>query len=394
MGTLQEIDMKERLELMEETASRFSDTSREHDENVTFPFENFEALKKIGYPQVTIPKEYGGGGISLWEMLKHQEIIAKYDGATALSIGWHMGIIMDLGEKKSWDEEKYRKVAEDVIENGALINNLATEPATGSPTRGGRPETSARKDGGKYILNGKKTFATLAPILKYAVVSATIEETGEVGNFVVDTDLKGVHVDETWNSVAMRASGSHDFIMDDVEVEEEDLVSFRTPGRKSPAGWLLHIPVCYLGIARAAQEAAVRFASVYSPNSIKGTISELPNVQEKLGRVELMLLEAEHFLYSVARKWDESDEDARQQMGSELGAVKTSIVNKAVEAVDLAMRVVGAKSLSADNELQRHYRNVRAGLHNPPMDDMVIIGLAKGSIERIKDTERETSGIQ
>ncbi len=51
-------------------------------------------------------------------------------------------------------------------------------------------------------------------------------------------------------------------------------------------------------------------------------------------------------------------------------------VNKAVEAVDLAMRVVGAKSLSADNELQRYYRNVRAGLHNPPMDDMVIIGLA------------------
>jgi len=393
VGTLQELDMKERLELMEETARKFKDTSREHDENATFPFENFEALKKIGYPQVTIPAEYGGGGISLWEMLKHQEIIAKYDGATALSIGWHMGIIMDLGEKKSWDEEKYRKVAADVIENGSLINNLATEPATGSPTRGGRPESTARKDGDKYILNGRKTFATLSPILKYAVVSASIEGTDEVGNFVVDTCLQGAHVDETWNSVAMRASGSHDFIMEDVEVASEDLVSFRTPGKKAPAGWALHIPVCYLGIARAAQEAAVNFAANYSPNSIKGTISELPNVQEKLGRIELMLLEAEHFLYSVARKWDQSEAEERQLMGSELGAVKTSIVNKAVEAVDLSMRVVGAKSLSADNELQRYYRNVRAGLHNPPMDDMVIIGLAKESIGRSREADKEASNI-
>lgn len=393
MNTLQELDMNGRLALTEETAKKFKESSREHDENVTFPFENFEALKAIGYPQLSIPKEYGGGGVSLHELMKHQEIIAKNDGATALSVGWHMGIIMDIGEKHSWDDEKYRKVVADVIENGSLINNLATEPATGSPTRGGRPETTARKDGDKWILNGRKTFATLSPILKYAVISASIEGTDEVGNFVVDTALKGVHIDETWNSVAMRASGSHDFIMKNVRVEAEDLVSYRTPGRKSPAGWLLHIPACYLGIARAAQEASVNFAAEYSPNSIKGTISELPNVQEKLGRVELMLMESEHFLYSVARKWDESSAEERQQMGNELGAVKTSIVNKAVEAVDLAMRVVGAKSLSADSELQRHYRNVRAGLHNPPMDDMVIIGLAKSSISRVENAKKQEQQI-
>lgn len=388
MSTLQKLDINERLALTEETAKSFKETSREHDENVTFPFENFKTLKEIGYPQLSIPKEYGGGGISLYEMLKHQEIIAKYDGATALSIGWHMGIIMDLGEKKAWDEDKYKKVAADVIENGSLINNLATEPATGSPTRGGRPETTAKKDGDEWVLNGRKTFATLSPILKYAVVSASIVDSDEVANFVVDTSLEGVHVDETWNSVAMRASGSHDFIMKDVRVLPEDLVSYRTPGWKAPAGWLLHIPVCYLGIARAAQYSAVKFATEYSPNSIKGTISELPNVQEKLGRIEMLLLEAEHFLYSVARKWDESNAEERAELGSELGAVKTSIVNKAVEIVDLAMRVVGAKSLSADNELQRYYRNIRAGLHNPPMDDMVIIGLAKSSTGRVENEKK------
>ncbi|WP_092986723.1 acyl-CoA dehydrogenase family protein [Lacicoccus qingdaonensis] len=380
---LQNLDFRGRISLMEETAKQFKETAREHDENATFPFENFEKLKAIGYPSLSIPKVYGGGGISLAELMKHQETIAKYDGATALSIGWHMGIIMDLGEKKTWEEEKYKKVAADVIENGALINNLATEPATGSPTRGGRPETTAVKDGDTWILNGRKTFATLSPVLKYASVSATIEDTGEVGDFIVDTELEGVSVDETWNSVAMRASGSHDFIMKNVRVKEEDLVSYRTPGKKDPSGWLLHIPACYLGIAKAAQKAAVDFASTYSPNSIKGTISELPNVQEKLGRIEMAVMEADAFLYTIAKEWDDVDHEKREEMGPKLGAVKTSIVNKAVDIVDLSMRVVGAKSLDADNELQRHYRNVRAGLHNPPMDDMVIINLAESSIKRI-----------
>ncbi|CAM4353561.1 acyl-CoA dehydrogenase family protein [Lacicoccus alkaliphilus] len=382
LKTLQDLNHEERLNLVEETAKTFKATAREHDENITFPFDNFKVLKSIGYPALSVPKEYGGGGISLAELMKHQETIAKYDAATALSIGWHMGIIMDLGEKKTWEASKYRKVATDVIENGALINNLATEPATGSPTRGGKPETTAVKDGEFWILNGRKTFATLSPVLKYASVSATIEATGEVGDFIVDTGLEGVRIDETWNSIAMRASGSHDFIMEEVRVEADDLVSFRTPGKKDPSGWLLHIPACYLGIAKAAQTAAVKFAKSYSPNSIAGTISELPNVQEKIGRMELAVMESEAFLYSTAKQWDTANNEERKEMGPVLGAVKTSVVNKAVEIVDLAMRTVGAKSLNADDELQRHYRNVRAGLHNPPMDDMVIINLAKSAIER------------
>lgn len=376
-------DVAARIKLVKNTAASFKETAREHDENLTFPTENIEALRKISFPKFSIPTEYGGDGISLEELLHHQQTIAKYDGSTALAIGWHMGIIMDLGEKKSWDRDVYQRVADDTINNGALINNLATEPSTGSPTRGGKPETSAYKDGYDYIINGRKTFATLSPVLKYAIVSATIDESGEVGNFLVDTELDGVSVHETWNSVAMRASGSHDFMLKEVRVSEKDLVNFRTPGKKAPAGWLLHVPATYIGVARAAQETAMKFAKSYSPNSIEGTISELPNVQEKLGRIELLLLESEHFMYSVARKWDEASTDGRMQMGSELGAVKTSLVNKSVEIVDLSMRVVGAKSLSEDNELQRYYRNVRAGLHNPPMDDMVIIGLAKSSIDVI-----------
>src|SRR5699024_1775714 len=194
------------------------------------------------------------------------------------------------------------------------------------------------------------------------------------------TELDGVQVEETWDSISMRATGSHDLILDHVHVASDDLLEYLTPGNKKPAGWLLHIPACYLGIAKAAQEEALQFATTYSPNSIKGTISELPNVQQKLGEIQLLLMEAEHFLYRTAHKWDRSDENVRATMGPELGAAKLSVVNKANDIVDLAMRVVGARSLSEKNPLQRYYRDVRAGLHNPPMDDMTIINLAKKSI--------------
>ncbi|GIO23602.1 acyl-CoA dehydrogenase family protein [Oceanobacillus sp. J11TS1] len=370
---------EERIQLLSKTVKPFKQRVRQLADDA-FPYDNFKDLQEIGYPALTVPKEYGGAGISLDELLTYQQIIAQADGSTALSIGWHMGIMKHLGESKSWDENVYTKVIKNVIENGALLNNAATEPATGSPTRGGKPETTAVKKDNGWVITGRKTFTTLSPILTYFVVSASIDGTDDVGNFLVKRDREGVNVEETWDSIAMRGSGSHDLVLDQVHLDQEDLVEIISNQKRKPAGWLLHIPACYLGIAQAAQKDAVSFATSYSPNSIKGTISELPNVKQKLGDLELLLLESAYFLHAVADKWDKSDEEARNTMGPELGAVKLSVTNKAVQGVDLAMRVVGAQSLKLKNNFERYYRDVRAGLHNPPMDDMTIMQLADKSI--------------
>ncbi|MEJ7474819.1 acyl-CoA dehydrogenase, partial [Staphylococcus saprophyticus] len=71
----------------------------------------------------------------------------------------------------------------------------------------------------------------------------------------------------------------------------------RKPGAN---GWILHIPSVYLGIAQAARNYAVDFTKTYSPNSIEGTIAELPTVQQNLGKMESLLLSARHFLWSTA----------------------------------------------------------------------------------------------
>ncbi|MFD1863222.1 acyl-CoA dehydrogenase family protein [Planococcus chinensis] len=372
---------EERLHILTNTVASFSERAVQNDLEGRFPFENIEDLKDINYPALTIPTKYGGQGISLYELLRYQEVISKADGSTGLSIGWHMGIIKDLGETNRWKDSVQKTLFDDVKENGALINNAATEKQTGSPTRGGKPSTTSKKDGRYWVINGRKTFTTMAPVLDYFNVTAVIEETGEIGCFLIPKSKTGVEIEETWDSVAMKSTGSHDLILNDVKVSEDSLVEILEPGQKRAAGWLLHIPACYLGIAQAAQDYAISFAKEYSPNSITGSIIELPTVKQKIGQIELELVRARHFLYSVAKKWDESNGEEKSKMTPELGAVKVAVTNSAVIIVDLAMRIAGAHSLSEKTPLQRYYRDVRAGLHNPPMEDMIIPLLAEFAIE-------------
>ncbi|MFE8701339.1 acyl-CoA dehydrogenase family protein [Cytobacillus sp. FJAT-54145] len=371
---------EERLELMSTLSERFSKRAAPVDEEGTFPFDNLNDLKTSGYTALTVPKRYGGEEISLYELVCLQEYIARGDGSTALSIGWHMGIIQDLGERNRWKESMFKMMCEDV-RNGALINNCASERQTGSPTRGGKPTTTAVKQGKHWVVNGRKTFTTMSPMLDYFNVTATVAESEEVGYFLIPRSTDGVEIEETWDSIAMRGTGSHDLVLKDVKIEEDYLVERVEPGNKGASGWLLHIPACYLGIAQAARTYAIQFAKEYSPNSIKGSIIDLPNVQQKVGEMEFELMRARHFLHSVAKQWDEADEEGRNRMKPELGAAKLAVTNSAIEVVDLAMRIVGARSLSEQNPLQRYYRDVRAGLHNPPMDDMTIMLLAKNAIK-------------
>ncbi len=145
-------------------------------------------------------------------------------------------------------------------------------------------------------------------------------------------------------------------------------------------GALLHIPACYLGIAWAARDFAVQFAADYRPSSLTGPIAELPHIQQKIGEMEQERITARTLLYSVADRWDRLPEE-RASMRPELGLAKTVATNAAIRIVDLAMRIVGGSSLSRSLPLERMYRDVRAGLHNPPMDDSVIAMLARRAVE-------------
>lgn len=345
---------------------------REHklSELGSFPFENIKDLKNIGYTKLTVPKDFGGEGISLYDFVLFQEKIAEGDGATALSIGWHLGIVKEIAENRSWHPHMFSWFCEEV-KKGALFNRAATEPKTGSPTRGGKPETLALKKDDKWVINGRKTFTTMAPALDYFIVSASMEGQEEIGEFVIPRHEKGVFIEETWDSMAMRGTASHDLVLQNVEIPERYFTDRKNVKTKAKGtGWLLHIPACYLGIAQAARNYAIDFAKTYQPNSLQHPISSLPHIRRLVGELEIELMQARTFLYQVAKKYDSLKD--KQPLQTELAAAKYIATNAAINVVDKAMRVVGAKSLSEKNPLHRYYLNVRAGLHNPPMDDATL----------------------
>lgn len=359
----------------------FSEIGAIHDHQQTVPIENIAALKKSGYTALPVETKYGGRQISLSEMLYLQQLIAEEDGPTALCIGWHMGTMYQLVEEKNWPKHWHEQISCDVVEKGVLLNTAATEKATGSPTRGGAFQTTAKYERGEWVLNGTKTFTTLAEHLDYYLILATVEPEKQVGLFIVPQNTPGVTVEKTWDMMAMGSTGSEDLHLKNVKLPSDHFIK-KQEKDGLPTAWLLHIPACYLGIACAAIREAAKFANSYSPNSIQGTIAQLPHVKQKLGEAVILYEQSRHFLYSVANKWDNSDKETRMQLNTELKMVKYAVVNNANRIVDTVMRAVGAHSLSNQSPLSRYYKNVRAGLHNPPMDDMVVHAAAESVLQR------------
>lgn len=373
------------LKKIEALLPYFKEREPQLDKKGSFPFQNIKDLKDIGYHTISLPKAFGGEEISLYDFLLFQEKIAEGDGSTALSIGWHVSAFMRLTENRPWPADVFAYVCKEV-KNGALLNRALTERNTGSPTRGGKPETMAKKTDGGWVVTGRKTFTSMAPALDYFVVTSSIDgEDDIIGEFLIPREAEGVSIDETWDSVSLRGTASHDLVLENVAIPQEYLVEKRKVGAKKEGGngSILHIPACYLGIAQAARNEAVKFAANYQPNSLDKPIATLPNIQHMIGKMELALTQARHLLYSVAEKYDQKHN--RKLLQADLAAVKYTVTNNAVSVVDLAMRIVGARSLSEKNPLHRYYLNVRAGLHNPPMDDSTLVTLANRALQEAND---------
>ncbi|CAM3382641.1 acyl-CoA dehydrogenase family protein [Marinicrinis lubricantis] len=365
--------------MAERLADRFAERSAKHDREGSFPFDHFGDLKQAGYLKLTVPAELGGDEISLYELVLLQDRLAYGDGSTALAVGWHIGLVMHLNATGKWPRALYEQLCKDIVSDGIVFNSFASEPASGSPSRGGKPETTAVRTEGGWLITGRKTFSTASPIVDRFVVSAYVPEEERVSEFLVFKG-KGVSIEETWNTLGMRATGSHDVVLDHVFVSSDARIDAQIPeGREDAGGWLLHIPACYIGIARAARDFALDFAGSYRPNSLSGSIAELPTVQQSIGQMEAELRIARNFLYSTADRYDRQTQH-KEQMRPDLGLAKYAATNAAIRVVDIAMRIVGGASLSKTLPLERYYRDVRAGLHNPPMENNIMQLLAVNAL--------------
>lgn len=382
---------QELADYAEKIAKRISETEAKYDETGEFPFEHFEILEKEGFFKLTLPKEYGGDGLSLYEILLVQERLGKASGSTALAVGWHLMTFFSLRFFRPWKEEIFERICREAINEGSLLNVYATERATGNIVRGGNPATIARKTENGYIINGRKSFATLAPIVRHFTVLAYIEEEDKIAEFLIEKN-ESVKVIETWNTIGMRGTGSHDIELNNVHVPNEALLAYSEKGVPNrftglSSAYTLQIPAIYLGIATAARDFVLDFADNKFSPSLGDVILEAPQVQQKLGEIEILLSVSRSLLYGVAEKWD-NNESIRSDLSNEVAIAKYTVCNHAIKIVELSMNIVGGHSLSRDLPLERWFRDVQCGLYNPPHNDMVISSVSKSAIEHYRNSKK------
>ncbi len=366
---------QEIVETARSLAPAFAERAAEHDRENSFPYENYDDLRQVGYQALTVPREFGGRGAELLDACLGQEELGAGDGATALGIGMHLGLFGRLSEDRAWPSAMWERVCRDVVQRGALVNAAATEPEMGSPSHGGMPTTSAHRIDGGWEISGRKTFTTLAPVLDYFVVLAAVGES-ERGNFLVERGTPGLSVVETWDVLGMRATGSHDLVLESVIVPEEARIvppSDRPPGDGgSGRAWAaLLLSAAYLGVARAARDFTAKYAQERVPTGLGKPIAELEGVQESLGRMEMAMRGARPLLLDTAAAWDR-DPSGRARLTPDIAAAKYLATNAAIQVTDIAMRTVGGPALSRRLPLERLFRDARAGLYNPPQDPATL----------------------
>jgi alkylation response protein AidB-like acyl-CoA dehydrogenase len=356
-----------------------------HDRDNTFPFDTFQALRDAGYLALTVPEEYGGKNVSPLELMLAQERLATGDGAVALGVTMHLAQVVALARGDIWPADLRDRLLEEVVADGTLFNNLASEPELGSPSRGGAYRTLAVRDGDEWVINGRKTWSTLSPGLTHATVLLAVqEEDGSLvrGTFFVPMATQGVRIEKTWDSLSMRATGSHDVVFEDVRVPDEYRLIQR-PGlpAANPGGWGLITSAVYLGVATAARNYAIRYAQERRPSALNGeTISSLQTVQHRVARMELLLLQARSVLYGAAELWDKHPE-WHDELAPQLAAAKYTVTNNGIEITDQALRLTGSSGLNKQHPLERYFRDIRAGLGNPPLDDVALTLIGKAALD-------------
>jgi alkylation response protein AidB-like acyl-CoA dehydrogenase len=361
-------------------APRFASRAEQHDREASFPFENFKELSEAGLLALTVPAALGGGGAGARDAARILGSIAKADPSTALVLSMHYIQHLVMARSQRWPVRLARKLAKEAVEGVALINALRVEPELGSPARGGLPATIARRTETGWRLTGRKIYSTGAPILKwYAVWAKTDEPEIRVGLFLVPAGLPGMRIEETWDHLGLRASGSHDVIFEDVafpldyEIDVRKREDWATPDFTQGILSAILVSSIYDGVARAARDWLVKFLKERVPANLGAPLASLPRAQEVLGAIETRLAVNARLIDSFAGDFD----DGVLLDAVEASAIKLTVTNNAVAAVEDALSLSSNHGLTRANPLERHYRDVLCGRVHTPQDDATRMTLGR-----------------
>ena len=353
-----------------------------------------EAIVASGLYRLVVPASRGGLGASMADAAEVLMSLGAADGATALGFAMHVHVGGALRESDNVAAPLRDRVFRAIADDGALINNAATEEGGGSPARGAIPGTTAVSDAdGTWRLTGEKTWTTWLPNLTHAFVSARVDGSDpvEVGTWLVDLATDGVTRHQGFEAMGMRGSASGRLRLVDVHVPADSLLARRAAGGPdsrgpAPGAWFgIAIAATYLGVGEGARTAVARWALDRRPGDGTTSVADVPSVLVRLGRLDADLRAARIVVLEVARRWDAAvasgDRATLAATTSDVALAKLVATRAAVSATDEALRIAGGPGFLA-GRLERAFRDARAGLINPPLEDVALTGFARSVLER------------
>ncbi|WP_180994405.1 acyl-CoA dehydrogenase family protein [Bacillus sp. Marseille-P3661] len=328
------------------------------DEENRFPKEAFAAFRKNGLLGLLVPKEYGGFGGNLHDLVAVVEVIGESCGSTAMCYLMHSCATYVIASNPTTEELKdYLKA----IAKGEKIGTLAFSE-TGTGAHFYKPEITASFHGEHLLLNGRKSFVTNGDETDFLIVitNASSEELG-LDMVVVDSKSAGVRFDGSWEGIGLRGNNSIECELSGVKVPITHIVGKEGDGfglifSAVAPSFVLGSSGATTGLARGAYKAALNHATnrKYASGQSLADITAIQYyLAEMFGHVET----ASTFVHDAAKKADAGEETAM------LSVMQAKIVacENANLVTNKAMQVCGGKGYSKALPVERYLRDARAG---------------------------------
>jgi len=350
-------------------AEQIRGESAVRDQERRLPFEEIESFSQTGLWAITVPKEYGGAGVSTTTFTEVVAIVSEADASIGQIPQNHYANVEEI---RLIGTEAQKKFFFDRILRGERLGNAAVERSGKNVIAN---QTRLVPDGDGFRLSGEKFYCTGALFAHWVPVRVTNAD-GKRVLAIVNRHSEGLTVIDDWSSFGQRTTASGTVVLKDVRVSQDQILpsyeAYQRPTTRGPFSQIIHVAID-VGIARAAIADAIEFVKNRSRPWIDANVeraSEDPLTIQELGRLQYQLHAAEALMERAAVKVDRAaavlDEQTVTAAALAVAEAKIAATEVSIEATNKLFELAGTQSTLDKHGLDRHWRNARVHtLHDP-----------------------------
>ena len=332
----------------------------EYDESGNFPMETIQKMGAMGFMGIEVPENYGGAGMDTLAYVLALEEICKADAAhgTIMSVN---NSLFCSGILKFGTEEQKQKYLKDVASGEAVGAYSLTEPMSGSDA--GSMRSRAVREGDHYLINGRKSWVTSAPVADYILLFTMTEPEKQhrgITAFLVDTDRPGFVRGKKEPKLGIRASATSEIVFEDYKAPVETRLGEEGQGFKIAMSVLdagrIGIAAQALGIAEAAYEASVAYAKEREAFGQK--IGEFQGISFQLADMKTRI-EASRLLTYQAAMLKERSKETGERYTLEASMAKLFASETAMFCAHAAVQIHAGAGYSKELPVERYFRDAK-----------------------------------